>query len=510
MTRTYIALMFLICAGPLRPAPAGAAAMTSDFKLFREGFPRRVGIVPGTAFTVCIGAPGEVTVLDKDLGELAASFPSSEENFSVSPDGRAVAVVTSSSAVTLHSPPSWEPAGEIEVDSPRSAAFSPDGNFLAVGRAADGIYVYHLPELERYYTVFLGDSGAGELKEMAFSPDGRFFAAASGNRTGAAWDASDWHKIGDFKAPASSVKFTYDGRFLAAAPEVYSLTPRKIKKERLPEGEERFLGAKFSKEKDLLVTAENGSLLLFNAATRFSTGTPVSFPGAISEFDLSPDGKFVATASTPSGTLSVTVLEGGAEMYVLELQAGLALSAEGKHEEALAMYLAAKAVEDTPEINGKIADAGYRAFEKSSDAAAAAGDYDAAAAALRAALRYRPDEEGKLKLRDLAAKTGSSRFSGLVAAAAELEGEYEYGKAAAKLREALAIKADPKVSARAGKLEKRELLAVKYRKQLAQGNRALKKRDYGAAVTFFTKAVKLIDTPEARRSLEEARNNFRR
>lgn len=510
MTKTNGVLTLFICARLLCPAPAGAAAMTSDLKLFSTGFPRQVGIVRGTAFTVCIGSPGMVAVVDKDLGELAASLPSSEENFSISPDGRTVAVVTSSSSVTLYSPPSWEPAGKIEVDAPRAAAFSPDGHFLAVGLVKDGIYVYHLPELERYYTVFLGDSGAGELREMAFSPDGRYFAAASGNRLGAAWDASDWHKIGEFKAPASSVKFTYDGRFLAAAPEIYSLSPQKIKKAKLPDGEERFIGAKFSKDKDLLVTAENGSLLLFDAATRASTGTLVSFPGGISEFDLSPDGKFAVTASTSSGTLSITVLEGGAELYVLELKAGMALSAEGKHQEALAMYLAAKGVEETPEINGKIADAGYSAFELSSDEAAAAGNYDAAAADMRTALRYKSAAEGTLKLQALTAKTGSFRVSGLVAEAAELEGKYQYGRAAAKLREALAVKADPKLSARARKLEKREPLAVKYRKELARGSRALKKRDYGAAITFFTEAIKFIDTPEARKYLEEAQDNFRR
>lgn len=510
MTRTGSAIILFFLAQSLCPPAVPAGTMTRYLKLFPQGFPRLVSIVQGTPFVICVSSPGSVAAIDKNPGTVAASFPSSEERFAVSPDGLTLAVVTSSASVTFYSLPSWEPVRNLEIDSPRLVEYSPDGRFLAVARGTDDIYIYQLPEWERVHALHAGEEDAEQVKEMAFSPDGRFFAAASGNRTGRAWDAAEWRKLGDFKAPSSSVKFTYDGKYLSAPAAVYELSPKKLRKTAVPEGEENLVDAKLMKSRNMLVTAENGSLLLFEEATRAPAGKLVSFPGDITGFDLSSDEKFLVAASTPAGTLYITALAAVSEQYNLYVEDGTELYARGKYEEALRKFIAAKEVLDTPGINERIAGAGCRVSEMNSDAAAAEGRYEAAIAEMEAVLLCNPTEEGKLKLNGLTVKKESLKFSGLLEKARELEKKYEYGTAAAKLQEALLVKADPKAAARAKKLARQEPLAAKYRNEFSLGSRALKKRDFGAAVRHFTKAIKFINTPEAVKGLEEAQDNFRR
>ena len=510
MTKTGSAIILFFCAQLLFAPGSGAGTLTRELRLFPKGFPKQVSIVQGTSFVVCVSSPGNVAVIDENLGTIAASFPSSEESISVSSDGLSVAVVTSSSAVTIYSPASWEPVRTLAIDFPRSVKFSPDGQYFAVGRLTDEVYIYQLPAWERVYTLFLGDEDSERLTEMTFSPDGRYFAAASESRRGMAWDTADWRKIDYFKAPSSSVKFTYNGKYLSAAPAVYEVLPKKIRKADLTKAEESFIDAKLLGSRNLLVTEENGSLLLFDEATRASSGTLVSFPGEISEFDLSADGKFLVAASTSAGMLHITALDAVAGMYDLDVADGEALSARGEYAEALKKFIAAKKELDTPGINEKIAEAGYRAAEKTSDEAAAAGKFGTAIKAMQAALRCRSTEEGKQKLKDLVLKLESGRFSGIVAKADALESRYEYGAAAAMLQKALKVKDDPETEARIQKLAKQEPAAAKYRRNTALGLKALKKQDYGAAVEYFTRAAKLINTPEAAKYLEEAQNSFRR
>jgi hypothetical protein len=484
--------------------------MTRDLKIFPQGFPRQVSIVQGTTFIICVSSPGIVAVIDENPGTVAVSFPSSEERFAVSPDGLTLAVVTSSASVDFYSLQSREPVRNLEIDSPLLAEFSPDGRFFAVGRGTDDIYIYQLPEWERVYVLNTGEEGAEHLKEMAFSPDSRYFAAVSGNRTGWVWDASEWRKIGDFKAPSSSIKFTYNGKYLFAAPAIYELSPKKLRKTTPLEGEGEFIDAKLLKSRNMLVTAGNDSLLLFDEATRAPAGKLVSFPGEISGFDLSSDGKFLVAASSPAGTLYLTALEAVSEVYDLNVENGIALSAQGKYEEALGKFIAAKEALDTPGINERIAEAKCRISEKNSDKAAAAGQYETAIAEMETVLRCKPTAEAKLKLDTLSRKRESHIFSALTAAARELESRYEYGAAAAKLQEALQVKSDRKTAVWAKKLASMEPLTAKYKREFSFGRRALKKRDFGAAVRHFTRAIKYINTPEAAKYLEEAQDNFRR
>ncbi|MCX5793526.1 MAG: WD40 repeat domain-containing protein [Elusimicrobia bacterium] len=514
MTKTKAAAVLFLCAQLLSPAASGAALLTRDLKLFPPGFPRQLRLPRSAPFAVCVSSPGQVAVIDENSGKIAASFASPLESFSVAPDGLSVAVVTGPSAVTLYAPPAWAPVKTLKIDSPRLAEFSPDGRFLTVGALMDKIYVYPLPAWEPRYTLLTGDDGDEELTAMAFSPDTFFFAAATATGMGVVWDVFSWEKIDDFKAPASSVKFTYDGKYLAAAPAVYAVTADNVRKAKLPAGGERFLEAQLLAGRGLLVTAENGALAVFDADTRVSTDPLVSFPAAVSEFAVASDGKFLVAASTPAGTLYITALEEEAGLYGLAVDEGSALAALGKYEAALKKFLEAKELQDTPDINEKIAGAGYRAREKASDAAAAAGRYEAAVSELQAALGYRPDAAGQLKLQKLTAKLAarqdSIKFSAIAAEADALEKKYEYGTAAAKLQEALKVKADARTAARARKLAKLEPAAARYRKEFALGSQALDKRDYGAAVEYFTKALKFLNTREARKCLGEARNNFRR
>lgn len=506
MTRFSPAILLFLCAKLLCPPAYAGGTSTRDLQIFPPGYPRQLRLAPDTSFVVCASSPGEVAVIDESRGKVLASFSSPDEVFAVAPNGRAIAAASGPSSVTLYAPPAWAAGTKLEAASPRMMEFSADGQFFAIGNSVDRIYIYQLPAWERIYTLITGSDNDEELNDMSFSPDSRFFAAVTGGVTGTVWETVKWRKTGNFKARGASANFTYDGKFLSAPPAVYEMLPGKVKKSKLPEGGERFTAAKFLRSKNLLVTLENGSLHFFDEATRAAAGELVSYPGAVSEYAISSDSNFLVVASTTSGTLYLTALEEVAGL----LSEGAALYAAGKYDEALAKFQAAQARQDTQEISEKVADAGYRACEARSDAAAAAKQYETAVTEMRAALVFKPGKQGEAKLRGLTRKLGSLKFSDLVAKAGELESKYEYGAAADVLKEALKVKRDAKTAEHLKKLVKQEPAAAKYRKEFALGAKALKKQDYAAAVEIFTKTIKIMDTPEARKGLEEAQNNYRR
>ena len=350
MTKSNAALILFLCAQLLCPAAHGEGTSTRELQLFPPGYPRELRLAPGTSFVVCASSPGEVSVIDESRGTVLASFSSPDEVFAVAPNGRAIAAASGPSSVTLYAPPSWAPRTKLEAASPRRMEFSADGQFFAIGVSVDKIYIYQLPAWERVYTLITGEDNDEELNDMAFSPDSRFFAAVTGGMTGTVWETVEWRKTGNFKARASSAKFTYDGKYLTAPPAVYEVLPGKVRKSRLPEGEERFTAAKLLRSKNLLVTLENGALHFFDEATRAASGELVAYPEAVSEYAISADGNFLVAASTTSGTLYLTAMEEVAGL----LSEGAALYAAAKYDEALAKFQAAQARRRLPRLRAAV------------------------------------------------------------------------------------------------------------------------------------------------------------
>jgi WD40 repeat protein len=144
-----------------------------------------------------------------------------------SPDGQTLLAGCSWSAVQLFQVsdgslvPGWETVGGS------SFAFSPDGQFLAVGHSLDNstalirvsdvnqvFYLINPPDDPASY----GNSNS-QITELAFSPDGKLLAAASADRSVGLWRVSDGSLLQTLwgRSGYSSVAFSPDGQMLAAA-----------------------------------------------------------------------------------------------------------------------------------------------------------------------------------------------------------------------------------------------------------------------------------------------------
>jgi WD40 repeat protein/tRNA A-37 threonylcarbamoyl transferase component Bud32 len=94
--------------------------------------------------------------------------------------------------------------------------FSPDGRLIAVGLKEQGVALLDARELRQVGTPLLRTGG--EVKSLAFSPDGRTLAAAGPDDALTLWDVGSRSRLlGPIRPGGVSVSFSPDGRTLATA-----------------------------------------------------------------------------------------------------------------------------------------------------------------------------------------------------------------------------------------------------------------------------------------------------
>jgi len=155
------------------------------------------------------------------------------------------------------------------------AAFSPDGRLVAAIGSDGKARLWNVATQQQTGTaVALPISGGPGRGALAFSPGGKTFVTVGANGTAALWSVATGRRVGGLMnaGPAGSA----DGQAAAGGPAA---------------------AAAFSPDGRTLATAADGSIRLWDTATRQEIGAPMTAgPGPLYAVAFSPDGSTLATA----------------------------------------------------------------------------------------------------------------------------------------------------------------------------------------------------------------------
>ncbi|MDB6034907.1 MAG: repeat-containing protein [Verrucomicrobiales bacterium] len=141
------------------------------------------------------------------------------EFFDFSPDERLLAVARQQT-LELHDAKTGELKkvlpGQIQ-DHAYSLAFSPGGQFVAVGGMYGGVIIWSIPQGEVLTNLIAHDSFVSGL---AFSPDGRWLGTGGSDQFVTLWSVAGWHKEAELYGHHNGIfdmAFTPDGLHLVSA-----------------------------------------------------------------------------------------------------------------------------------------------------------------------------------------------------------------------------------------------------------------------------------------------------
>ncbi|HEY7314741.1 MAG TPA: sigma-70 family RNA polymerase sigma factor [Gemmataceae bacterium] len=206
------------------PLPAGTIARLGTLRL--RAVWGKVGLSPDGKTIITVTRGRLVKLWDADTGKLRQRrelpIELSDESF-LSPDGRLLAVREGDSDPPIDI---WDVAAGKRLHRLRQpkqrgiyrAAFSADGKTLAVAEHGVGAATIRLWKLDSGKEQAVLKARGSAFDSLAFSPDGKFLAAADSQHV-LCWDAATGEQLWRKKATFGiSLAFTPDGRTLIGSP----------------------------------------------------------------------------------------------------------------------------------------------------------------------------------------------------------------------------------------------------------------------------------------------------
>jgi len=226
-------------------------------------------------------------------------------------------------------------------------AFSPDGKNLISGMyEIKNCSIIFWDAVSGEQTKILDDPYCKDHEkvlvfDVAYSPDGKYVAAAEGEKRAVIWDAQTgriMHELSVGENFVYSVAFSPDGKFLAVGNEDMLTTIWDVStgsKLKTLEGHTGWVQAlAFSPDgKQLLTGSADSKAILWNLEKGTEIFTLVGHAAGINKVAFSPDGKLIATASD-DGTTKIWDAASGSLITTLSASAGsvygLAFNLDGK------------------------------------------------------------------------------------------------------------------------------------------------------------------------------------
>ena len=192
--------------------------------------------------------------------------------------------------------------------NPFSAAFSPNGDIIAIGEKDGSISLWQIEGMERISTL---EGHSDEVTALCFSPDGKLLASGGWKNDNAVfiWDVGEEKRIAVLKGHAGGIndlKFSSDGKLLASVSFLENLICIWETKGWRKIDVKRGISATFSPDGRLLATGgdhRDKKIHIWDLIKGEEIATLQGHVGNVTALDFSPDGLILASGGGVSGRI---------------------------------------------------------------------------------------------------------------------------------------------------------------------------------------------------------------